>query len=104
MGQAAVEFAVAGKNAVMPIIVRKPGKSYRWTIGEAKLSDVANVEEKLPRHYISKDGFEITDAARQYLTPLIMGEDYPPYKDGLPQYAKLKKVLVAKKLKKSFKV
>lgn len=104
MGQAAVEFAVAGKNAVMPIIVRKPGKSYRWSIGEAKLSDVANVEEKLPRHYISKDGFEITDAARQYLTPLIMGEDYPPYKDGLPQYAKLKKVLVAKKLKKSFKV
>ncbi|PCI45987.1 MAG: 6-phosphofructokinase [Moraxellaceae bacterium] len=104
MGQAAVEFAVAGKNAVMPIIVRKPGKTYRWSIGEAKLSDVANVEEKLPRHYISKDGFEITDAARQYLTPLIMGEDYPPYKDGLPQYAKLKKVMVAKKLKKSFKV
>ncbi|PCJ15999.1 MAG: 6-phosphofructokinase [Gammaproteobacteria bacterium] len=104
MGKAAVEFAVAGKNAVMPIIVRKPGKTYRWSIGEAKLSDVANVEEKLPRNYISKDGFEITDAARDYLTPLIMGEDYPPYKDGLPQYAKLKKVMVAKKLKKSFKV
>lgn len=104
MGKAAVEFAVEGKNAVMPVIVRKPGKSYRWSIGEAQLSDVANVEEKLPRNYISKDGFEITEEARKYLTPLIMGEDYPPYKDGLPQYAKLKKVMVDKKLKKKFKV
>ncbi len=104
MGKAAVEFALAGKNAVMPIIVRKPGKTYRWTVGEAKLSKVANVEKKMPRKYITADGFGITAAGRAYLEPLIKGEDYPPYKNGLPQYARLKKVKVEKKLKTSFKL
>jgi len=99
MGQAAVEFALAGKNAVMPTIVRKAGKAYRWSVGEANLADVANVERKMPRNYISADGFGITDACRDYLQPLIQGEDYPPYKNGLPQIARLKKVMVAKKLK-----
>lgn len=99
MGRAAVEFALAGKNAVMPTIVRKAGKQYRWTIGQAKLSDVANVEKTMPRNFISADGFGITQAAREYFAPLIMGEDYPPYKNGLPQYARLKKELAPKKLK-----
>lgn len=99
MGKAAVEFALAGKNAVMPTIVRKPGKKYSWTVGEAKLSAVANVEKTMPRSFISADGFGITPAAREYFAPLIMGEDYPPYKNGLPQYARLKKVLAPKKLK-----
>lgn len=99
MGKAAVEFALAGKNAVLPIIVRKPGKKYSWTVGEAKLSDVANVEKTMPRNFISADGFSITQAARDYFSPLIQGEDYPPYKNGLPQYARLKKVLAEKKLK-----
>ncbi len=98
IGKAAVEFALAGKNAVMPTIVRKPGKKYQWEVGEAKLSDVANVEKKMPRDFISKDGFSITPKARDYFSPLIQGEDYPPYRNGLPQYARLKKVLVPKKL------
>lgn len=104
MGKAAVEFALAGKNAVMTTIVRKPGKTYRWEVGEADLSEVANVERKMPRSYITQDGFGISDACRAYLQPLIEGEDYPPYKNGLPQYARLKKVLVEKKLKQTFKV
>jgi len=99
MGRAAVEFAMAGKNAVMPTIVRKPGRSYKWSIGEAKLSDVANVEKTMPRNFISADGFGITAAARAYFTPLIQGEDYPPYKNGLPQYARTKNILADKKLK-----
>ena len=98
MGKAAVEFALAGKNAVMPTIIRKSGKKYAWTVGEAKLSAVANVEKKMPRRFISRDGFHITDAAREYFTPLIQGEDYPQYKQGLPVYARLKKILVPKKL------
>ena len=98
MGKAAVQFAMAGKNAVMPTIVRKPGKTYRWSIGEAALADVANVEKSMPRNYITKDGFGITEKARAYFEPLIRGEDYPPYKNGLPNYARLKKVLVGKKL------
>jgi ATP-dependent phosphofructokinase / diphosphate-dependent phosphofructokinase len=98
MGRAAVEFALAGKNAVMPTIVRKPGKKYGWKIGEAKLSEVANVEKTMPRDYISADGFGITQKARDYFSPLIQGEDYPPYKNGLPHFARLKKVLAQKKL------
>lgn len=97
-GRAAVEFALAGKNAVMPIVVRKPGRKYRWTIGEARLEDVANVEKTMPRDYITRDGFHITDKAREYFSPLIIGEDYPAYRNGLPRYARPKNILVAKKL------
>lgn len=104
VGKAAVEFAVKGKNAVMPTIVRKPGKTYKWTIGEAKLAEVANKEKHLPKNFITKDGFHITQAARNYLAPLIKGEDYPPYKHGLPQYVTLKNVAVRKKLKTTFKL
>jgi 6-phosphofructokinase len=98
LGKAAVEFALAGKNAVMPIIVRQPGPNYQWTIGEAALENVANVEVSLPRDYITPDGFGITPKARDYLLPLIIGEDYPPYKNGLPDYVKLKNVPLTKKL------
>ncbi len=98
LGQAAVRFAVAGKTAVMPTIVRTSDKPYRWKIGEAKLSRVANVERKMPKNFISSDGFGITAAAKRYLAPLIAGEDYPAYKNGLPQYVRLKNQLAAKKL------
>ncbi|MEM7078785.1 MAG: 6-phosphofructokinase [Pseudomonadota bacterium] len=98
LGKAAVEFALAGKNAVMPTIVRTNNSPYRWKIGEAKLSRVANIERKMPRNYITKDGFGITAAGKRYLAPLIAGEDYPAYKNGLPQYVTLKNQLVAKKL------
>lgn len=98
LGQAAVEMAVAGKTALMPTIVRTSDKPYRWKIGEAKLSRVANVERKMPKNYISKDGFGVTAAAKRYLAPLITGEDYPPFKDGMPQYVSLKNQVVAKKL------
>jgi len=104
VGRAAVEFAVAGKNAVMPTIVRKDTKKYAWTIGEAPLSKVANVEKKMPRKFISKDGFGITPSGRAYLEPLIGGESYPPYKNGLPQFAQLKLVAVPKKLNDAFEV
>jgi ATP-dependent phosphofructokinase / diphosphate-dependent phosphofructokinase len=104
VGKAAVDFALAGKSAVMVSIERKKSKKYAWKIGETALADVANVEKMMPRKFISRDGFGITDAARQYLAPLIQGEDYPPYKNGIPQYARLKNVLVERKLKARFKV
>lgn len=104
MGKAAVEMALAGKNAVMPIIVREKSNEYRWTIGEAPLADVANVERKMPRDYITADGLHITQACKDYLLPLIQGEDYPPYHNGLPQYVQLKNLPVAKKLETSFNV
>ena len=99
MGRAAVEFALAGKNAVMPTIVRKKDNPYRWTIGEVALSRVANVERKMPKSYISADGFGITAKARRYLAPLIEGESPPLYRNGLPLYTTLKKQLIPKKLK-----
>ena len=98
MGKAAVEFAVAGKNAVMPTIVRESSVPYKWHIGETNLGDVANVEKKMPRDFITADGFGITAAAREYFAPLILGEDYPPYLNGLPDYARLQKKLAARKL------
>lgn len=102
VGRAAVELALKGHNSVMPTIVRTSDKPYRWKIGIAQLQDVANKEKMLPRDYITKDGFHITAKARRYLAPLIKGEDYPPYKDGLPQYVTLKNTPVKKKLSTSF--
>lgn len=104
LGKAAVEFALAGKNAVMPIIVRESDTPYRWKIGEAQLEKIANVEVKMPRDYITEDGFGITDKCRRYLLPLIQGEDYPPYRNGLPEYVRLKNAAVVKKLEKTFEV
>jgi len=104
VGRAAVEYALAGKNAVMVTIERGAGKKYRWYLGEAPLQQVANVEKKMPRNFITRNGFGITARARTYLEPLIQGEDYPPYKNGVPDYARLKNVLVPKKLKTTFAI
>ena len=104
VGKAAVEFALKGHHAVMPTIVRTSQKPYRWKIGMAPLEKVANVEKMLPRDYITPDGFHITARGRRYLAPLIKGEDYPPYKDGLPQYVVLKNKPVRRKLKQAFVV
>ena len=99
LGKAAVEFALDGDNAVMPCIVRGKGKKYSWRIGEAKLSDVANVEKMMPMDFISEDGFGITQKCKDYLYPLIQGEAYPPYKaNGMPDYVTLKLNSVPRKL------
>ena len=82
----------------MPTIERISGTPYEWKVGMAQLSDVANVEKMMPEDFITEDGFGITEKCREYLAPLIGGEDYPPYKDGLPDYVRLKNVAVAKKL------
>jgi ATP-dependent phosphofructokinase / diphosphate-dependent phosphofructokinase len=104
VGKAAVELALKGHNSVMPTIVRVSDKPYKWKLGTAKLGNVANQEKMLPRDYITADGFHITTKARRYLAPLIKGEDYPPYKNGLPQYVTLKNAPVRKKLSETFVV
>ena len=98
LGQSAVELARVGRNAVMPYIQRLADAPYRWTLGEAPLAEVANRERLMPRHFISNDGYHITEACRAYLQPLIEGEDYPPYVGGLPDYVRLQNRLLAKKL------
>lgn len=99
VGKAAVEYALADRNAVMPVIVRSNDAPYRWKIEAAPLDKVANHEKTMPKGFIRKDGFGITAACRRYLQPLIQGEAPPPYgKDGLPVYVRLKNVAVAKKL------
>ena len=98
VGQAAVELAVNGINAVMPTIVRTNNKPYKWEIGQAPLAEVANIEEKMPTDYISDDGFFITEKCHEYLSPLIQGEDYPTYTNGIPDYVQLKRHKVEKKL------
>ena len=97
-GKAAVEYAIKGHNSVMPAIKRVSNKPYIWKIEMAPLKKIANVEKMMPASFISKDGYGITAKCREYLAPLMKGEDYPPYKDGLPKYTVLKKVAVAKKL------
>ena len=98
LGKAAVEMAIEGKNAIMPAIIRTSNNPYEWEIGYGELKDIANVEKMMPENYISKDGFSITNECREYLLPLIEGENYPPYNNGLPEYVVLKKSKVNKKL------
>ena len=104
VGKAAVEYAVKGMNSVMPTIVRIASRPYKWKIGVAKLSDVANVEKKMPRDFITPDGFHITAKCRNYLAPLISGEAFPPFENGLPRYVRLKNVAVKKKTGTQFKL
>ncbi len=102
VGRAAVRFALEGKTGVMPVIKRVSDKPYRWRIEEAPLSKVANKEKMLPRSYISRDGYSITEAGRRYLAPLIRGENYPPYVNGLPKYVTLKSHPVRRLLNDEF--
>ena len=98
VGQAAIELVLKGQNAVMPIIKRKNTKKYSWEIDKVSLSRVANKEKKMPRSFITKDGFGITGSCKKYLNPLIQGEAYPPYRNGIPLTANLKNRLLKKKL------
>jgi len=102
--KAAVEYALKGMNAVMPGIQRRSSKPYRWELVPVPLADVANVEKRVPRGFITEDGFGITAACRRYLEPLVAGEDYPPYRDGLPSYIRIKGTSVRRKLKTEFKL
>ena len=98
LGEAAVTLAMAGKNALMPTIVRVSDEPYEWRVGTAPLDEVANQEKMMPRSFFSDDGFGITEEARRYFQPLIMGEAYPNYRDGLPHYVTLDRHLATKKL------
>ena len=97
-------MALAGKNDISPVIIRKPGKTYRWEIGETKLTNIANTEKNLPMKYIKKDGLDVTEKCLEYIRPLIQKEDIPPFKNGLPDYPELKLVMTPKKLKGKYKL
>ncbi len=102
VGKAAVEYAVKGLQAVMPSVVRTSSSPYRWHIEPVHLTHVANSERPLPRHFMSKDGFSVTAAGLNYFAPLIVGEAYPPYKNGLPAYRKCRNRLIPRKLPEYF--
>lgn len=100
MGKAAVQFALKGHNSIMPTVERLSNKPFKWRVGMAPLSKVANVEKMMPKNFITTDGYGITKKCREYLEPLIKGEDYPPYKNGMPQYVRMKNVGIKQKLPK----
>jgi ATP-dependent phosphofructokinase / diphosphate-dependent phosphofructokinase len=102
LGKAAVEYAVTGHNAIMPIIKRLSDNPYQWTIDSVPLSLVANIEKTVPEHYIRPDGFGITEACRRYLLPLIQGEAFPPFVNGLPEYRAIPRYFVQKKCSSFF--
>ena len=104
VGRAAVQMALRGENSVMPAIIRKSNKPYRWTVEKAPLAKVANGEKMMPKNFISRDGFGITAKCREYLAPLIKGEDYPPYRNGMPRYVRLQNRPVKKKLNTRFEI
>jgi 6-phosphofructokinase 1 len=104
VGKAAVELAVKGETGVMPTIVRLADRPYRWKVGVAKLTDVANIERKMPRDFITPDGFHITAKCRRYLEPLIAGEAFPRFEKGLPKYVRLKNVAVRRRTATEFKL
>jgi 6-phosphofructokinase 1 len=91
-------------NAVMPAIIRKSSKPYRWVIQPVPLDQVANIEKKVPRDFITADGFGITPPCRRYLEPLITGEDYPPYVKGLPAYVRIRGKAVKRRLKTDYRL
>ena len=100
VGSFAIKYALAGMNGVMPIIVRSKGPKYKWSIEAAPLSKIANLEKKLPRSFISKNGMNVTQKAIDYLMPLIQGESHPPYKNGIPLTKEFKLIKAEKKLPK----
>ena len=100
VGSFAIKYALAGMNGVMPIIVRGKGPKYKWSIEAAPLSKIANLEKKLPKSFISKNGMNVTQKAIDYLMPLIQGESYPPYKNGIPLTKEFKLIKAVKKLPK----
>jgi len=104
LGVAAVKLALEGRNGVMPTVLRVSDRPYRWKLGFAELKDVANREKKMPREFITADGFHITEACRRYVAPLMQGEAYPRFRNGLPDYVKLRNVAVPKKLSREFKL
>jgi len=104
VGRAALEFALQGRTGVMATVVRLSDDPYRWEVGSAPLASVANVERGMPREFIREDGYGITEACRRYLLPLIAGEDFPPFEDGLPRYARLRNVAVPKRLTAEFRL
>ena len=97
-GNKAVALAGEGKNGYMPVIVRESNSPYTWSICEAPIVEIANKEKEVPDEYLREDGYHITNAFRTYASPLIEGEDYPPFKNGLPQYVRLKKTLLPAKI------
>jgi 6-phosphofructokinase 1 len=100
VGSFAIKYALAGMNGVMPIIVRNKGSKYKWSIEAAPLSKIANLEKKLPKSFISKNGMNVTQKAIDYLMPLIQGESHPPYKNGIPLTKEFKLIKAEKKLPK----
>jgi 6-phosphofructokinase 1 len=102
VGEAAVEMAIDGKKSLMITIQRLSDSPYKWSIGSVDLSKVANNEKKMPKSFIKKSGYGITNSCRKYLAPLIEGEAYPNYENGLPRYTTLKNNLVPKRLKTKF--
>jgi len=100
VGSFAIKYALAGMNGVMPIIVRSKGSKYKWSIEAAPLSKIANLEKKLPKSFISKNGMNVTQKAIDYLMPLIQGESHPPYKNGIPLTKEFKLIKAVKKLPK----
>lgn len=95
-GQTAVQAAVRGETDKMVAFKRAAGNEYKCEIVLLPLDQVANTEKRVPAEWITPAGNYVTDDFVKYALPLIAGESSSPKEDGLPRFARLKKVLATK--------
>lgn len=98
VGEAAVRYALEGRNGVLPAIRRLSDAPYRWDLVPLAASEVGNLERRVPAHFIREDGLHVTPAAVEYLRPLIEGEVPCAYEGGLPPWRSFDFPLLPRKL------
>lgn len=103
VGRKAVAYALHGLTNVMPVIVRTSDQPYRWQVAPKPLTGIMNREKRLPRTFLTADGYRLTARARRYFAPLIRGEAWPPFENGLPVHAKLRLQPVQRRMPRSYK-
>jgi 6-phosphofructokinase 1 len=98
VGRAAVELALDGHGGVFPAIRRLADAPYHWEVAEEDTGRIANLERRLPPAFVRADGLHVTQAACDYIRPLIQGEVAQATRDGLPDYGPLPLVMVPRRL------
>jgi len=97
-GVAAALAAKNGKHGVLPIVKKLSDSPFKYEFEDINLQEVANLEKRVPDHFLTEDGMDITEAALEYLRPLIQGEHSVPFKNGLPNTPVIKFDRLTKKL------
>ncbi|MCF0121075.1 MAG: 6-phosphofructokinase, partial [Oscillospiraceae bacterium] len=91
-GKKAVEAAVAGETDKMVVFIREDDGGYKCSLSLEPLSVAANAEKKVPREWINEKGNYVNREFIDYALPLIQGENHRVVENGMPRFARLKKI------------